>query len=385
MSRGSSGDLLLAKLTTSDIVRLLEYLGVSEHQLKYGNDCLIIPTICHNELLSNPSHKLYYYETSKRFYCYTHCKAMSVYDFIINAYSARGAKITYSKSYAILDSIVSERMKHGFAIIQNPVVPRKKEISKNWPDELTLYNPHILECFTQQPKYLSPWLEEGIDYSVLIEFGVRFDMVRNRIVFPVYDHLGRLVGIKVRNFNQQDIEEHRKYMPLWHNKELYNYPKMMVAYGFFQNQRVIKKAKEVIVYEAEKSVLKHGSFFTQNKSVAIGGSSFSNYHAIILKEAGVNKIVLALDNDWDENGEKYYGLLKSIKEGRKIKEMGFEVDIIYDWAGDCLGNKDAPIDQGRQIYSKLYRERVPIDFFKDIQIENEEEFYNEVSIKVKEL
>ena len=112
-----------------------------------------------------------------------------------------------------------------------------------------------------------------------------------------------------------------------------------------------------IVYEAEKSVLKHGSYFTQNKSIAIGGSSFSIYHAWILKQAGVEKIILALDNDWDDEGNKDYGLKKMIKEGYKIKEMGFDVELIYDWNGEYLDNKDAPIDKGRQIYSKLYRER----------------------------
>ena len=43
--------------------------------------------------------------------------------------------------------------------------------------------------------------------------------------------------------------------------------------------------------------------------------------------------------------------------------MGFDVDIVYDWDGDTLGNKDAPIDRGRQIYSKLYRERKNITEF----------------------
>lgn len=197
-------------------------------------------------------------------------------------------------------------------------------------------------------------------------------MVRNRIVFPVYDHIGRLVGIKVRNFNQEDIEEHRKYMPLWHNKELYNYPKMMVAYGYYQNRAVIKRAKEVIVYEAEKSVLKHGSYFTQNKSIAIGGSSFSEYHAIILKQAGVEKVVLAMDNDWDDDGDKMYGFKKALGEAFKIKEMGFDVDIMYDWDGSVLGNKDAPIDRGRQVYSKLYRERKNISEFEEQVVKEEE-------------
>ncbi len=376
-----AGDILVSKLNTTDILRLMERLGIPETMVRYGNDCLIFPTICHNELISNPSHKLYYYEPTKRFYCYTNCKGMSVYDMIMNTYRARGTKISYSQAYVLLDSIVDDRMKHGFAIIEAPTVKRTKHINNNWEQELTVYNHHVLECFTQQPKYLGAWLEEGIDYDVLKEYDVKFDMVRNRIVFPIIDHRGKLVGIKVRNFNQVDIEEHRKYMPLWHNKELYNYPKMMVLYGFYQNQKVIKRSKEAIVFESEKSVLKYGSCFTLNKSVAIGGSSFSEYHAIILKQAGVEKIILALDNDWDDDGNHLYGLEKMIREGHKIEKMGFDVDLIYDWNGELLGNKDAPIDRGRQIYSKLYRERKNIREFP----EEIEEDSSEVSITHEEL
>lgn len=348
---------LIKKMNSSDIIRLMEKLGVPESMIKYGNSSLIFPTICHNEMSNDPSHKLYYYEATKRFYCYTNCKSMSVFDFIIKVYQTRGYKIEFREAYNILDEIVSKRIKNGFAILSNPkpLVPDK--IEKNWEEQLPVYNHHILECFTQQPRFLDVWMSEGIDYDVLVEFGVRFDMVRNRIVFPILDRNGRLVGIRVRNFNQDDIDSGRKYMPLWHNEELYNCPKMMVVYGYYQNKAVIKKLKEVIVFEAEKSVLKYGSCFTQNKSVAVGGSSFSQYHGIILKDAGVTKIVLAFDNDCSEDGDKYYGLKKMIKEAKKIRDMGFEVEIIYDWEQEYLGNKDAPIDLGRTVYSKLYRER----------------------------
>lgn len=348
---------LIKKVNTSDIIRLMGKLGVAESMIKYGNSCLIFPTICHNEMSNNPSHKLYYYEPTKRFYCYTNCKSMSIFDFIQNVYKTRGYKIEYRDAYNILDEIVSQRLKTGFAIISNPQPLTPNKIDENWEQQLPVYNHHILECFTQQPRFLDVWMSEGIDYDVLVEFGVRFDMVRNRIVFPVIDRLGRLVGIRVRNFNQEDLDSGRKYMPLWHNDELYNCPKMMVVYGYYQNRRTIKKLKEVIVFEAEKSVLKYGSCFTQNKSVAVGGSAFSQYHGIILKDAGVTKIVLAFDNDYSEDGDQYYGLKKMIKEGLKVQEMGFDVEIIYDWGQEYLGNKDAPIDLGRAVYSKLYRER----------------------------
>ena len=355
---------LLLKITTSDILRLMEKLGVPESAVRYGNDCLIFPTICHNVLSSNPSHKLYYYESSKRFYCYTHCKSMSVFDLIIKVYNARGLKLEFLQAYNILEEVLSVRMKTGFAIIESPVIKNTKTIDKDWEQSFTIYNAHVLECFTQQPKFLDPWLKEGIDYEMMLLFGVHFDMVRNRIVFPVIDRLGRLVGIRVRNFNQLDLDNGRKYMPLWHNQELYTCPKTMVVYGYYQNKTIIKRLKEAVVFESEKSVLKYGSCFTQNKSVAVGGSAFSIYHGKILKDAGVEKIVLAFDNDYDEDGNHLYGLQKMIREGKKIKDMGFDVEIIYDWAGNLLGNKDAPIDLGRNVYSKLYRERKNITEFE---------------------
>ena len=104
---------------------------------------------------------------------------------------------------------------------------------------------------------------------------------------------------------------------------------------------------------------------------------------LILKDAGVEKIVLAMDNDWDEDGNHFYGLEKMLKEGFKILDMGFDVEIIYDWDGDQLGNKDAPIDRGRQVYSKLYRERKHISNFT--REESKEEPISEVSTENEEL
>ena len=80
----------------------------------------------------------------------------------------------------------------------------------------------------------------------------------------------------------------------------------------------------------------------------------------------------------------YYGFNEFIiclgYKAHKIKEYGFDVDIIYDWDGDLLGNKDAPIDKGRQVYSKLYRERKNISEFPD-QKDNKEEPVNEIPVE----
>ena len=124
---------LIKKMNSSDIIRLMEKLGVPESMIKYGNSSLIFPTICHNEMSNDPSHKLYYYEATKRFYCYTSCKSMSVFDFIIKVYQTRGYKIEFREAYNILDEIVSKRIKNGFAILSNPkpLVPDKIEKETN--------------------------------------------------------------------------------------------------------------------------------------------------------------------------------------------------------------------------------------------------------------
>ena len=71
-----------------------------------------------------------------------------------------------------------------------------------------------------------------------------------------------------------------------------------------------------------------------------------------------------------------------LREAVKVKEMGFKVELIYDWTGEYLGDKDAPIDLGRPIYSKLYRDRKTLE---EVLEENKEEETVEVPIENEEL
>lgn len=86
--------------------------------------------------------------------------------------------------------------------------------------------------------------KEGISFDAMDKFGIKFDMIRNRMVIPIYDDKGVFVGAKVRNFNQEDIENGRKYMPLIHNNEIYTYDKGKILYGLNFNKKNIKMQKE---------------------------------------------------------------------------------------------------------------------------------------------
>lgn len=353
---------ILDMITTSDIVQLVSKFGIPETSIRYYNNQLIMPTGCHNEIIGTAKHKLYYYEDSKKFHCYTCCGSMNPFEFVVQAYRTRGIKYSLSNAAIIIERIIQERLRDGFAVVTPPSNVKKK-IEEDWHKSLTEYNPSIMNCFSRNKKYLKVWEKEGISFDAMDKFGIKFDMIRNRMVIPIYDDKGVFVGAKVRNFNQEDIENGRKYMPLIHNNEIYTYDKGKILYGLNFNKKNIKNAKRAIIFESEKSTILYESLYVGNKAVSIGGSNVSIYQTELLKQYKVETVVLALDNDYsllpNENGEydKYFGLYKMLKEANKLDAKGFNVEIVYDWEQSFLENKDAPIDKGREIWNKLYRNR----------------------------
>lgn len=361
---------ILDMITTSDIVQLVSKFGIPETSIRYYNNQLIMPTGCHNEIIGTAKHKLYYYEDSKKFHCYTCCGSMNPFEFVVQAYRTRGIKYSLSNAAIIIERIIQERLKDGFAIV-TPPSKVKKEIEEDWHKSLTEYNPSIMNCFSRNKKYLKVWEKEGISFDAMDKFGIKFDMIRNRMVIPIYDDKGVFVGAKVRNFNQEDIENGRKYMPLIHNNEIYTYDRGKILYGLNFNKKNIKNAKRAIIFESEKSTILYESLYVGNKAVSIGGSNVSIYQTELLKQYKVETVVLALDNDYsllpNENGEydKYFGLYKMLKEANKLDAKGFNVEIVYDWEQSFLENKDAPIDKGREIWNKLYRNRKNFNELKE--------------------
>ena len=361
---------ILDMITTSDIVQLVSKFGIPETSIRYYNNQLIMPTGCHNEIIGTAKHKLYYYEDSKKFHCYTCCGSMNPFEFVVQAYRTRGIKYSLSNAAIIIERIIQERLRDGFAIV-TPPSNVKKEIEEDWHKSLTEYNPSIMNCFSRNKKFLKVWEKEGISFDAMDKFGIKFDMIRNRMVIPIYDDKGVFVGAKVRNFNQEDIENGRKYMPLIHNNEIYTYDKGKILYGLNFNKKNIKNAKRAIIFESEKSTILYESLYVGNKAVSIGGSNVSIYQTELLKQYKVETVVLALDNDYsllpNENGEydKYFGLYKMLKEANKLDAKGFNVEIVYDWEQSFLENKDAPIDKGREIWNKLYRNRKNFNELKE--------------------
>ncbi|MGL5623994.1 hypothetical protein, partial [Cetobacterium sp.] len=150
----------------------------------------------------------------------------------------------------------------------------------------------------------------------------------------------------------------RKYMPLVIGDFVCKYPTGSNLYGLNINRENIKRSKIMIIGESEKFVMQHNTFYPdQSVAVALNGSSLSYEQIKYIKDLGVEEVVLALDKEFkDASEEKEYAekIVNSII--KKLHPM-FKVSIIWD-KDNLIEYKDSPTDQGKEIYEKLYKNRV---------------------------
>lgn len=189
------------------------------------------------------------------------------------------------------------------------------------------------------------WFREGIIKKTIQKFGLAYSVKRSRNVIPLrYWMNGQLLGFNMRTTipNYEELGIKKYYLTS-------NYPKQLNIYGLWENSTSIKKAGYVVVYEAEKSVLKRDSLL-DSTGVAIGGHNISEEQSRIL--IGLNcEIIIAFDKDI------------SIDHVRFTCEKFFhirKISYIYD-KFNLLKSKDSPADANLKTYQTLFDHRVIYD------------------------
>ena len=186
---------------------------------------------------------------------------------------------------------------------------------------------------------LQIWRDEGISDESLDKFQVRYDPVSDRLVYPIHDMNGTIVNIGGRTLD-----------PDWKEKKLrkycyfFSWGTINTIYGAYENREAIDERRELILFEGCKSVLIADTWGIHNTG-AILTSHLSPNQMILLAKLGVD-VVFALDND--------VNILKD-KNINKLKNY-VNVYYLFDWGRD-LSPKDAPVDQGREVFDNLYRNR----------------------------
>ena len=188
-----------------------------------------------------------------------------------------------------------------------------------------------------------PWTREGILPETQREFDVRFYSSQQKIVLPVRDMAGRLVGIRGRALLPEDVE-YAKYAPITDLKgTTYKFPSSRVLYGLNKTAEYIAKKQKVIIFESEKAVMQAWSFGFKNCVGLFGGNlSESNVDTLIRLDA--RELIIALDQDAQKKSEKIYKKYSSVINISRIDSSK-------------LPEKYSPTDMGEDMFKELYNNR----------------------------
>jgi len=235
----------------------------------------------------------------------------------------------------------------------------KRSVVNTTEKNLELFDLNEQHCYVWMPHI--ELIKEGITSEVQKKFNIGYDMASKRILFPHRYWSGKendYVGIIGRTTNPAwDLLGIPKYYPLK------SYPKSMNLYGLYENLKEIKpnnlsKEQEVfyktikddnyiVLYEAEKSVLKRASWCDYT-GVALMGHELSNEQINIINNLDdVVEVVFALDNDISVT--KVQEMCNKIHK----KRTSYIVDKF-----NFLGPKDSPADTNPRNFEILFKNRV---------------------------
>ncbi|OPH61862.1 DNA primase [Paenibacillus ferrarius] len=219
---------------------------------------------------------------------------------------------------------------------------RKRSKQKHQIKENEIFDDSILSQFVMYPHV--KYLDEGIEYKTQLEFQIGFDIQSERLIYPIHNQFGEIISVKGRTL---ELEYELKNIP----KFLYLIPFNMMYewYNWHRAMYYIIEAKEVIIYEAEKTSWLSTQFGIRN-CLSIGGGDISEFQVQLIKSLGMEiKIVLAYDKDKTAEDIK-----------KQAKKFGNTRSVFAMWDGRKVFSADekhSPTDLGEEAFKQLYEDR----------------------------
>lgn len=251
-------DEIKESLTIEQVFDLVSELGGEPHPIIH-NSYFISKTICHNTL-GEGSYKLYYYDNSHLFKCYTDCDdSFDIFELVAkvkknndNSEWSLPKCIAFVGNYFRIfndyeTSFDEENKIEDWNIIN--AYSRKKIDNIYKIDKLKTYDDKIIN-FLPSP-IISPWEQEGIARKVIKNRNIKYDPVTESIIIPHYNKEGELVGIRKRTLIKE-LELYGKYTPAYLNRILYNHPLSFNLYNLNNSKNAIKVLQKAIVYEGKR-------------------------------------------------------------------------------------------------------------------------------------
>ena len=372
------------ELSIEQIEELVAEMGGEPHR-KGG--MLICKTICHNGA-GQGSHKLYYYDNTRLFKCYTGCAGNSfdIFDLVLRVRKTEGFKIGYyqddtyiEREWELPDAIKYVANFFGLEIeddndngnFQTLQSDEWKVLKKSLKKDKIAYPKYERIVLPEYPKdtlkyypqpIIQPWLREGISSETQKRFGIKYNPVTGGILIPHNDENNRLIGIRERTLIKENEELYGKYRPAYIHGTVFKHPLSYNLYGFNLSKNNIARSGLAIVGEGEKFCMMYDSYFgnENNISVACCGSSLISHQVEFLLSVGVKEIIIAFDKQFQQKGDKEWKIWVDKLKGIN-KKYGSIVKISFMFDKENLLNyKSSPIDEGKDKFLYLFQHRFTI-------------------------
>lgn len=193
-----------------------------------------------------------------------------------------------------------------------------EEVIKEFGIGLSLDKKDELVKLLQNKKY---------DLAVLNNIGLAIDnhdTFMNRIMFPLYDPYGKIVGFSGRMYKTEDKSLGGKYI---NTKETIIFKKGSCLYHYHIAKDICRTTKNVIVMEGFMDVIRASTIGIRN-TVALMGTALTDEQIRLIKRLS-NNVILCLDGDDP-------GRNAALKNGKLLMDEGFDVKVVI------LPNLDDP-------------------------------------------
>lgn len=235
---------------------------------------------------------------------------------------------------------------------------QKRGVTKHQQQQFMLgYAPNawqgLVNYLAKKEKYsIDLILKTGL---IIQSKGRSYDRFRGRIIFPLYDHRGHLVGFSGRILPKYADDKSGKYI---NSPETSLYHKSKLLYPFFHVKDSIRKHDKVVIVEGELDV------FASHRAgvdycVAVKGSALTSDQVRLIKRYTDN-IILSLDSD-------QAGLNAAKRAIEVAKSFDINLKVIYLPQGK---DPDELIKKDPKLWKKVVKSAISIyDFFLKVALE----------------
>lgn len=311
------------------------------------------------------SPKLYFYKDSQIYFGYTSSRSYDIISLVQTRLSLLKRPCSFLDACQFIldttnispDSISSVKKEghvYDWSNLERFIKVRK------YGNQLSEYNRNIID--TLPPLYPQAWIDEGISEETMDKYQIRYYERCNQTVIPCFDDEARLVGVRVRNWDKDRVEQ-AKYMPLVTlDGQCYKFNTNQVFYGINYNKPEIERTGKVIIVESEKAVMKLDTYMGRH-NIALGmyGSNLGIQRRNQLLKMGVNTVSYVVDNDFIGQDDAFFEQWREkIQHFIKLWDGFCRVEIVWDNLG-LLGPKENATDRTKEVWEQLWENREIIE------------------------